>query len=67
MNPGLLIGAGLGLFLTVAVLAVVGPLLTIAALNTLFGLGIPYTFWTWLSTLWLVMLVSSRASVKAKR
>ena len=32
---------------------IVGPLLTIALLNTLFGLSIAYTFWTWLSVGWL--------------
>lgn len=39
----------------VALLAVVlvGPLLTIASLNTLFGLNIAYTVWTYLSVMWL--------------
>lgn len=39
----------------VVLLAVIiaGPLLTIASLNTLFGLNIAYTFWTWLSVAWL--------------
>ena len=39
----------------VALLAVilVGPLLTIASLNTLFGLNIAYTFSTYLSVMWL--------------
>ena len=32
---------------------VVGPLLTIASLNTLFGLNIAYTVWTYLSVMWL--------------
>ena len=37
----------------VALLAVilVGPLLTIASLNTLFGLNIAYTVWTYLSVM----------------
>ena len=30
-----------------------GPLLTIGALNTLFGLNIAYTFSTYLSVMWL--------------
>lgn len=46
---------------TIAVLAVIGlilliaagPFLTIAAANTLFNLGIAYTFPTWLSVFWL--------------
>ncbi len=38
-----------------ALLAVIiaGPLLTIGALNTLFGLNIAYTFSTYLSVMWL--------------
>ena len=39
----------------VVLLAVIiaGPLLTIGALNTLFGLNIAYTFSTYLSVMWL--------------
>ncbi len=39
----------------VVLLAVIiaGPLLTIASLNTLFGLNIAYTFSTYLSVMWL--------------
>ena len=29
------------------------PLLTIGALNTLFGLNIAYTVWTYLSVMWM--------------
>lgn len=32
---------------------IIGPFLTIASLNTLFGLNIAYTFWTWLSVAWM--------------
>lgn len=32
---------------------IIGPFLTIGALNTLFGLNIAYTAWTWLSVFWL--------------
>ena len=32
---------------------IAGPLLTIGALNTLFGLNIAYTVWTYLSVMWL--------------
>lgn len=31
----------------------IGPVLTIASLNTLFSLNIAYNFWTWLSVVWL--------------
>ena len=39
----------------VVLLAVIiaGPLLTIASLNTLFGLNIAYTVYTYLSVMWL--------------
>ena len=32
---------------------IAGPLLTIASLNTLFGLNIAYTVYTYLSIMWL--------------
>ncbi len=32
---------------------VAGPILTIASLNTLFGLNIAHTVWTYLSVMWL--------------
>ena len=32
---------------------IAGPLLTIASLNTLFGLNIAYTLYTYLSIVWL--------------
>ena len=41
---------GLVLLLT---LMFVSPLLTIASLNTLFGLNIAHTVWTYLSVMWL--------------
>lgn len=36
------------------------PLLTIWALNTLFSLGIAYTFSTWFAMLWVNMLLAAR-------
>lgn len=38
---------------------VVGPLFSIWALNCLFGLEIPITLWTWLSSLWFNLLFAS--------
>ena len=38
----------------------VAPILTIASLNTLFGLNIAYTLWTWLSVAWLNILFLSK-------
>ena len=34
----------------------IAPLLTIASLNTVFGLSIAYNVWTWLSVVWLQMV-----------
>ena len=39
--------------LLAAVLIVLGPLAVLWALNTLFMLSIPYTFWTWLAV-WIL-------------
>lgn len=54
-----------GLILVIVAIAVLAPLPYIWALNTLFRLGIPYTFWTWLATALLILpLVGSRTSSK---
>ena len=45
----------IGAILVLIALMFVSPLLTIASLNTLFGLNIAYTVWTWLSVAWLQM------------
>jgi hypothetical protein len=45
------------------ILAIVSPILTLLALNTLFPvLAIPYTFGTWLATSFLILVI--RAKVK---
>lgn len=36
---------------------IVNPVLTIWALNLLFGLAIPLTIWTWLAVTWLTVLL----------
>lgn len=41
------------LLLAAIALVVLGPLVTIWSLNTLFNLGIDYTFYTWLAMAWL--------------
>ncbi len=40
-----------GLILLIILVIIFAPLVTIWALNTLFLLAIPYTFWTWLAVL----------------
>jgi len=49
-----------GILVTVIVLIVVGPFLTIWALNTLFNLSIAYTFWTWLAAMLLLSVFKAR-------
>jgi flagellar biosynthesis protein FlhB len=38
-----------------------GPWLTIQAINHLFGTSIEYTFWTWLSIIWLCTVFGGAA------
>lgn len=46
------------LVLMIVSIAVFGPLLVIQALNTLFGLSIPYTFETWSSVVIIHMFLN---------
>ena len=45
--------AVIGALVVLLAVIIAGPLLTIASLNTLFGLNIAYTVWTYLSVMWL--------------
>lgn len=58
-----------GALLVILALAAVAffPLVTIWSLNTLFGLSIDYTFWTWLAMIWLHSNMLSAVSIKLKR
>lgn len=56
--------SGITVLALVIALIAISPVITIASLNTLFGLGIPLTIWTWLSTLWLGFVVNNIISVK---
>jgi hypothetical protein len=51
-----------GLVLLAVLLIVIGPLITIWSLNTLFGLTIAYTIWTWLATAWLSVVTFGNVS-----
>lgn len=53
------------LVLLIIVLVVTGPLITIWSLNTLFGLGIAYTFWTWLAMAWIGAVLSAKIGQKS--
>jgi hypothetical protein len=48
--------------LIVLFLIFIGPLAIIWCLNTLFSLGIAYTFWTWLAALGLSSLLVTRSA-----
>lgn len=48
-----------GIVVVAIVLIFLWPLAVIWALNTLFVLGIPYTFWTWLAVLVLNATISA--------
>ncbi len=43
----------IGALVVMLAVIIAGPLLTIASLNTLFGLNIAYTVYTYLSVMWL--------------
>jgi len=47
------------LLLVVVALVIIGPLLLIWALNTLFGLGIAYNIWTWMAAALLSIAIKS--------
>jgi cyanate permease len=49
----------------IVILVAIGPLLTIWSLNTLFGLSIAYTFWTWLAVVFLGMFFNARIGQKS--
>ena len=54
-----------GLVVFVVLLIAVGPFISIWALNTLFGLGIAYTFWTWLAMIWVGIFLNARIGQKS--
>ena len=56
-------GVTLLIVLIVAIIGL-GPLLTIWSLNTLFGLKIAYTIWTWLAAFVLQLFFFSKATSK---
>ena len=51
--------AGLLIGILIVALIVVFPVAIIWALNTLFGLGIPINFWTWLAVVVLLIAIGS--------
>lgn len=55
------------LVLFLLAIVVVAPIFTIMALNTVFALGIPLTFWTWLSIVWLQMVTFGGVAASFKK
>ena len=51
-----------GIALLVVGLFILGPWLSILAVNQLFGTTIQLTFWNWLSAFWLHILVANTTS-----
>ena len=46
---------------------VVVPLVTIWSFNTLFGMGIEYTAWTWLAAFWLQAMLTGSVGAAIRR
>ncbi len=40
-----------GAIVLIVLLVIIGPLIGIWAVNTLFSISTPYTFWTWLASI----------------
>lgn len=63
MLQKLLLTLGIGGTLAVVIgLFIISPILTIIAVNHLFGTAIAINFWNWVATAWLHLLVASKTS-----
>lgn len=52
----------ISLIVLIVALLLLAPFATIWSLNTLFGLGIAYSFWTWLAVVWLVGILGGTSA-----
>lgn len=57
---------GAGFVIAALALMLFWPFALIWSANTLFGLGIEYTFWTWLAAL-VIMVAFGKANIKVER
>lgn len=52
-------------FMVVWIISIITiPLLLVWALNTLFGLGLAYSFWTWLASFIVLGLLTTKVTFK---
>lgn len=54
-----------GIVVLLVILIGLGPILTLMSINTLFGLNIAINFWTWLSVIWIGIVLNG-TRVKSK-
>ena len=54
-----------GIIVLLVILIGLGPILTLMSINTLFGLNIAINFWSWLSVVWLGIVLNG-TRVKSK-
>lgn len=54
-----------GVLALVVGLFIIGPILSILAVNHLFGTTIAINFWNWIATTWLHIVVASSTSSKS--
>jgi hypothetical protein len=67
MNYKIGAAAFTALILVLIALVIVGPLIIIWSMNTLFPvLAIPYDIWTWLATVFLFAAVRANVTVKRR-
>lgn len=54
-----------GIIVLLVILIGLGPILTLMSINTLFGLNIAINFYTWISVVWLGIMLNG-ARIKSK-
>jgi hypothetical protein len=63
MLEKIFVGLGIGgVILLILAIFVAGPFLSIMAVNQIFGTTIGFTFWNWLATFWLHIVVASSST-----
>ncbi len=63
MLEKIFVGLGIGgVILLIVAIFVAGPFLSIMAVNQIFGTTIGFTFWNWLATFWLHIVVASSST-----